>query len=154
MPRIHDVCSHLQNAFKARLSQTCIPESKTNLSLARILYREGFVASLTRGSHLGPDGPDYVPTTPDNIATRRLWLRLKYKDEMPTLREMKCISKPSRKISAHMGELQRLAAGRPVGIVKPLRPGEIIMVETPEGILELQQAIKRGLHGTLLCRVF
>ncbi|KAJ1913288.1 hypothetical protein IWQ60_009274 [Tieghemiomyces parasiticus] len=154
MPRVHDVCSHLQNAFKARLSQTCIPESRMNLSLARILYREGFIYSVTRGSHLGPDGQDYVPTTPDNVASRRLWLRLKFKNELPTLREMSCISKPSRKVHAQLNDLQRLAAGKPVGIVKPLRPGEIIIVETPEGVMELQDALKKRVFGKLLCRAF
>ncbi|KAJ1959150.1 hypothetical protein IWQ62_004729 [Dispira parvispora] len=154
MPRVHDFCSHLQNAFRARLSQTAVPENKMNLALSRILYREGFITSVTRGSHLGPDGANYVPTTPDNVATRRLWLRLKYKNEKPTLREMACISKPSRKISGHFQDLQRIAAGRPVGIVKPLRPGEILIVDTAEGVVELQEALRRKLSGQLLCRAF
>ncbi|KAJ1975754.1 hypothetical protein H4R35_003002 [Dimargaris xerosporica] len=154
MPKIHDFCSHIQNAFRARLKQAAVPENKTNLALARILYREGFIASVTRGSHLGPDGDQYVPTLPDNIATRRLWLKLKYRDDIPTLREMACISKPSRKITFNFGDLQRLASGRPVSIVKPLRPGEIIVIETPEGVLELQDALKQRVGGTVLCRAF
>ncbi|KAJ1970563.1 hypothetical protein H4R34_006023, partial [Dimargaris verticillata] len=96
----------------------------------------------------------YVPTLPDNVATRRLWLKLKYRDDTPTLREMACISKPSRKITFNFGDLQRLASGRPVSIVKPLRPGEIIVVETPEGVLELQEALKQRVGGTVLCRAF
>ncbi|KAF2273688.1 uncharacterized protein EI97DRAFT_435858 [Westerdykella ornata] len=48
------VCSHLQNASKARLAVTSIPVSKLHVKLMLGLQREGFLSSLTLG---GPTPP-------------------------------------------------------------------------------------------------
>ncbi|KAF2741294.1 ribosomal protein S8 [Polyplosphaeria fusca] len=48
------VCSHLQNASKARLGLTSIPVSKLHANLMLGLQREGFISSLTLG---GPTPP-------------------------------------------------------------------------------------------------
>ncbi|KAF1838829.1 ribosomal protein S8 [Decorospora gaudefroyi] len=48
------VCSHLQNASKARLGLTSIPVSKMHVKLALGLQREGFLSSVTLG---GPAPP-------------------------------------------------------------------------------------------------
>lgn len=48
------VCSHLQNASKARLGLTSIPVSKMHVNIALGLQREGFLSSVTLG---GPSPP-------------------------------------------------------------------------------------------------
>jgi ribosomal protein S8 len=48
------VCSHLQNASKARLGLTSIPVSKLHVNLALGLQREGFLSSITLA---GPTPP-------------------------------------------------------------------------------------------------
>jgi ribosomal protein S8 len=48
------VCSHLQNASKARLGLTSIPVSKLHVNIALGLQREGFLSSVTLG---GPTPP-------------------------------------------------------------------------------------------------
>jgi ribosomal protein S8 len=48
------VCSHLQNASKARLGLTSIPVSKLHVNLMLGLQREGFLSSVTLG---GPTPP-------------------------------------------------------------------------------------------------
>jgi ribosomal protein S8 len=48
------VCSHLQNASKARLGLTSIPVSKLHVDLMLGLQREGFLSSVTLG---GPTPP-------------------------------------------------------------------------------------------------
>lgn len=48
------VCSHLQNASKARLGLTSIPVSKLHVNLMLGLQREGFLSSVTLG---GPSPP-------------------------------------------------------------------------------------------------
>ncbi|KAF2459491.1 ribosomal protein S8 [Lineolata rhizophorae] len=44
-----NVCSHLQNASKARLGLTSIPVSKLHVALMLALQREGFLSSVTLG---------------------------------------------------------------------------------------------------------
>ena len=96
-----------------------------NLAISLGLYRQGFLTGVQRGSVSGPDEV-YTPTTPENIATRRLWLGIKYRDASPVLRSMSVISKPSRKIWMGVPELQELVDGRKgKEMVAGLLPGEI-----------------------------
>jgi ribosomal protein S8 len=48
------VCSHMQNASKARLGLTSIPATKMHAKIALSLQREGFLSSVTLG---GPTPP-------------------------------------------------------------------------------------------------
>jgi len=63
------VCSHLQNASRARLALTSIPHTKLHLSIALQLQKQGFISSVQLGSskppvptHLRPQQP-VVPVT-------------------------------------------------------------------------------------------
>ncbi|KAI7870354.1 30S ribosomal protein S8 [Spinellus fusiger] len=151
MPRLPDLCSRIQNGFRARLQTMAIPDTKMNLAVANILYREGFISSVTRGDHTGPDETCTV-TTPDNIATRRLWLNLKYKENKPALEALSVVSKPSKKVYFTTNELKNIANGRRAQFIKPLQPGEIAIVNTNLGVLELQEALKKNVGGEILCR--
>jgi ribosomal protein S8 len=51
------VCSHLQNASKARLGLTSIPVSKLHVALMLSLQKQGFISSVTLG---GPSPPTPV----------------------------------------------------------------------------------------------
>ncbi|KAJ1668231.1 hypothetical protein IW140_000465 [Coemansia sp. RSA 1813] len=151
MVGVYDICARVQNGFRARLGRIAVPETKLNLAVSRVLYNQGFVSSVTRGTHLGFD-TTYVPTTNLNVAERRLWLSLKYYQDDPVLRRMSCISKPSRRIACTANQLQTLASGKSWSIVKGIVPGEIIIVSTTKGVLEIQDAVKDGLGGVLLAR--
>lgn len=122
-----------------------------NLAIANILYREGFLSSVVRGNHQGPDA-EYTPTTNENVATRRLWLSLKYKDNSPTLSKLSVVSKPSKKVTFSVTEMKQIASGRRAKFVKPLQPGEIAVMNTNRGVLEIQEAIKKNVGGEILCR--
>jgi ribosomal protein S8 len=152
MPQVHHLCSHLYNCFRARLQRTCIPQTKLNLAVANVLYQQGFIASIARGNRDGPD-MTYVPTTNANISSRRYWLELKYRENQPVLSKISVISKPSRRVIATCDELRQLVAGKRAGIVKPLLPGEIIIVKTKKGVMEINEAIRENVGGELLCRV-
>ncbi|KAL1932464.1 hypothetical protein VTP01DRAFT_8142 [Rhizomucor pusillus] len=151
MPRIHDLCARIQNGFRGRLQSIAIPETKMNLAVANILYRQGFISAVARGNHLGPDA-EYTPTTNENIATRRLWLSLKYKDDKPVLSSMSVISKPSKRVIFTVEEMKRIASGRRAKFIKPLQPGEIAIVSTNRGVLDLHEAIEKKAGGEVLCR--
>ncbi|RKP35137.1 30S ribosomal protein S8 [Dimargaris cristalligena] len=151
MPQIHNICSHIQNSFRSRLPRISVPATRMNLALARVLYEQGFIASVARGNRKGPDEA-YVPTTNLNIASRRYWLELKYRQNEPVLTSMQVISKPSRRITGTLSVLKNLIAGKRQGLVKPVLPGEIVMVATCYGVLEINEAVRRHVGGELLCR--
>ncbi|CAO3664876.1 unnamed protein product [Rhizopus stolonifer] len=133
MPRVYDLCARVQNGFRAKLQSIAIPETKMNLAISNILYKEGFISSVTR-------------------ATRRIWLTLKYKENLPALSKFSVISKPSKKVSFSVNELKNVANGRRSQFIKPLQPGEIAIISTNRGVLELQEAIEKNVGGEVLCR--
>ncbi|CAO2657349.1 Nn.00g034750.m01.CDS01 [Neocucurbitaria sp. VM-36] len=195
------VCSHLQNASKARLGLTSIPVSKMHVNIALGLQREGFLSSVTLGGPTPPrpfllqSQPDpeqldkmaeklkeepwhAYPTeapekgksntelalgkeqvhevhVPENPARRRLWLGLKYWQNEPVLKNMKLVSKPTRRIWLTSEDLGKITRTRESSYVKGLtHPGECMFITTDRGILEARECVERRLGGMALCRVW
>jgi len=162
-----NICSHLQNASKARLGLTSIPDSKFHLMLMIALQSSGFVSTVVRGGPTPPpahqllshpssntEGAEIEPVTRKNIASRRLWLGLKYWNSEPVLDRMELVSKPTRRIWMDVEGMRKLVLGKPSGYVKGLtRPGECLYVSTDRGILEARECVERKIGGMLLCKV-
>ncbi|QBM89953.1 Ribosomal protein S8 [Metschnikowia aff. pulcherrima] len=150
---LSNLCAHIKNCTNVRLSTTSVPFSRLHLQVALGLYKEGFLSSIHKGSTSGPDQAP-VEVTPDNISTRRLWLGLKYRKNMPVIRDMLMVLKPGRKVNMTSTEVKALASGLPVRFVKPLQPAEVMFLRTPDKeIVEIQEAAKKDLEGMVLCRV-
>ena len=155
---IANACAHLQNAARARLGLTSIPNNKYNLRLALAMHRAGLLASVTRG---GPQPPppeallshETEPVTSANVASRRLWLGLKYWNNEPVVRNVEAVSVPSRVVHATLKDLGSVARGFPVGPLKGLNLGETMFLSTDRGVLEAREAIDRKVGGLVLCRV-
>ncbi|KAM0349202.1 hypothetical protein ACHAO7_002489 [Fusarium culmorum] len=165
MPSITNIahmCSHLQNASKARLGITSVKNCKYNLQLALALHRSGFFSAVYRA---GPRPPTMeqmiseppVTVTNENVATMRLWLGLKYWDGKPVLGNANAISTPKRLMTANIKELARLTRGFPTkvsgGVVSGLNLGECLFVATSQGVLEAREALAKKQGGLLMCRV-
>lgn len=161
-----NVCSHLSNASKARLGFTSIPNTKLHLRLALQLQNQGFISTVVRGGlepppahHLlshpssNTPGSEIEPVTRENIATRRLWLGMKYWNSEPVLAKMELISKPTRRIWMDVEGLRKIVLGRKSGYTKGLNtPGECLFVSTDQGIMEARECVERKIGGQLLCR--
>ncbi|KAK6527289.1 hypothetical protein TWF281_010476 [Arthrobotrys megalospora] len=146
------VCSHLQNATRARLGVTSIPYSKLHLSLSVGLLKEGFISSVTTGDRLQPD-QEYTPPTQTTISSKRLWLGLKYYENEPVMSKLTLVSKPKQRIWLGYEELKQIGLGRDAGYVKGMEMGECIFVSTDRGMMELREAVKKMTGGQVLCRV-
>lgn len=160
------VCSHLTNASKARLGLTSIPNSNLHLRLSLALQNTGFVSTVVRGGptppppHLLLNHPavnDEVqgvePVTQSNVASRRLWLGLKYWHSEPVLSKMSMISKPTRRIHMDSEGLRDIVRGKKSGYVDGLRsPGECLFLSTDRGVLEARECVEKKLGGLVLCR--
>ncbi|KAM0245668.1 hypothetical protein ACHAQJ_010493 [Trichoderma viride] len=165
MPSILNIahmCSHLQNASKARLGLTSIPNNKYNLHLALALHRSGFFSSVYRAGPQPPTAEQMVaqvpePVTNATVAKMRIWLGLKYWEGRPVLNRAAIISKPSRLLTVDVEELGRLTRGFPTkvkgGMVPGLDVGECMFVSTSRGVLESREALARKVGGVLMCRV-
>ncbi|OAJ36062.1 ribosomal protein S8 [Batrachochytrium dendrobatidis JEL423] len=152
MAPIYHLCSHIENSYRSQMRRIAVPYSKTNKAICAVLYEEGFISSLTTGDESGPFDRGYmVPITPDNVAQRRLWLDLKYRSGISALTQMKVISKPSRRVHASFEELRAIAAANRAGpLLKPQLAGQITIVDTPYGIVELKDALSKEVGGEVL----
>lgn len=153
-----NACAHLQNASRARLGLTSIPNTKPNLLLSLALHRQGLISSVVRG---GPHPPDPAtlltdapePVTTANVATRRLWLGLKYAGNEPVMRNVRAVSQSKRPVTMQLHGLKRIARGFESGYVDGLKMGECMFIATDKGVLEIREALERQVGGLLLCRV-
>lgn len=176
---LSNACSHLQNASAARLGLTSIPSTNQLHNLLLSLQRSGYVSAITIGGPTPPPPSSLSPTlnptplttttttsssasettitplvTQENVATRRLWVGLKYFRNEPVLKKMAMVSKPTRRVWMGVQDLERLAWGNQTGYVRGLRGiGESMYVSTDRGILELRECVERKVGGMLLCRV-
>jgi ribosomal protein S8 len=156
---LSNVCSHLQNASKARLGLTSVPSTNMVLRLTLALQQSGFISSVTRGGLVPPPIDSlstYVPepVTQENISTRRLWLGLKYWNNEPVLSKMSMVSKPTKRVWMDVEGLGKIVRGRDANYVKGLtKPGECLFVSTDRGVLEARECVERKVGGMLLCRV-
>lgn len=161
------VCSHLNNATKARLSLTSIPNSNLHLKLCNALQNSGYISSVVRGGPTPPPAHPILgypaandevegiePVTLDNVASRRLWLGLKYWRNESVLGKVKMVSKPTRRVTIDVEGLRRVVRGEDSGYVGGLRsPGESLFLSTDRGILEARECVEKKLGGLVLCRV-
>lgn len=152
------MCAHLQNASRAKLGLTSVPNIKYNLRFALALQRAGFISSVTRG---GPSPPDLSslaayqpePVTHANVSSRRLWIGLKYWDDAPVMRTVKGITTPKRPITLDRREIEKVVRGFDQGHVKGLALGECLFVTTDLGVLEAREAIQKNRGGLVLAKV-
>lgn len=159
-----NLCSHLTNASKARLGLTSVPSTNMNLRLTLALQKAGFLSTVVRAGPTPPPAHSLLnhphaeseaeqAVTRQNIASRRLWLGLKYWDSDPVLEKMEVVSKPTRRIHMDVSGLSMLVRGQQNGMVPGLRkPGECLFVATDRGVLEARECVERRIGGILLCR--
>ncbi|KAI9807901.1 MAG: hypothetical protein M1825_005207 [Sarcosagium campestre] len=153
------VCSHLQNASRARLGLTSVPSSNLIQQLMISLQLSGFLSSVTRAGLEPPEtlaptafvSPE--PVTQENVATRRLWVGLKYWKNEPVLSRLNMVSKPTKRIWMDVEGLSKLVKGKDADYVAGLRGvGECLFVSTDRGIMEARECVERRIGGMLLCR--
>lgn len=159
------VCSHLNNVSKARLGFTSIPHSNLHFKLCLAFQNSGLISNVVLGGPTPPrphkitglpsiNDESVEPVTQSNIASRRLWLGLKYWQSEPVLGKISLISKPKRRVYLDVPSLQEIVRGRRARNVDGLRsPGESLYLSTDQGIMEARDCVEKKVGGLALCRV-
>ncbi|KAF4616355.1 hypothetical protein D9613_008612 [Agrocybe pediades] len=148
----HDICSKIQNAFRARHAKLAVNHNRQNLGILNILLKAGFISSITRGTVAGPDPQAF---TSASQSEQRIWADLKYRDDQPVLSNMELISKPSKRVYMDLSGIRAICSGRRSGQVNPLGMGEVAMVRTEHKEhewLEAREALQLRIPGEVVCR--
>lgn len=125
---IADFLTRLRNAQSARRETLVLPSSRMKFSIAKILEREGYLASVQEEA----DGP-----------RKTLTVSLKYDGKRaPVIRTVRRISKPGLRVYRKANELPRVMSDLGIAIVS-----------TSQGIMTNKEARKRKLGGEILCEI-
>ena len=163
------LCSHLNNASSHRLAVTSVLNTKLHLSLLLALQNSGYIGGVVLGGpkpplphilHRQPTfsghgaGVESARIENISVASRRLWLGLKYWQSEPVLGKISLISRPKRRVTLKLDSIRLLVQGRQSDNVAGLRsPGESMYFSTDRGIMEARECVEKGIGGLALCRV-
>lgn len=149
----HDLCSTVQNAFRARHKFVAVPHTTQSLGILTVLLQSGFITSIIRGTAHQPS-PEAFLAVPE--IERRIWAQLKYRDERPVLNRMHAVSVPSKRVFLDQPQLRLLCTGRSVSQVKGLGMGEIAVIRTQKKEhewIEAREAVLLNIDGgEVMCR--
>jgi small subunit ribosomal protein S8 len=128
---IADMLTRIRNANAAMFDSVKMPSSKLKESLAKVLFKEGFISS-------------YTVTQESGKAGQTLEIVLKYsEDRKKTIVGIKRVSKPGLRIYKKSDQMPKVLGG--VGVA---------VVSTSHGLMTDREARKAKLGGEVLCYVW
>lgn len=126
---IADFLTAIRNANTAKKVDVTVPSSKLKVEIARILKEEGYITDFqTRAD----DKQGLITVTLRYLDTRER-----------VLKHIERVSKPGRRIYVGKSEIPRVQGGLGIAILS-----------TPRGVLTDRAAVKAGVGGELLAKVY
>lgn len=127
---IADLLTRIRNALMVNHDQLSLPASNLKLEVCRILKEQGYIE-------------DYAEEGDDPIS-RSIRIILKYgSNGEPTIRSIKKVSKPGRRVYSGSEDLKPALNGLGIGIIS-----------TSKGLLTDGQAREQRVGGEVLCEVW
>ncbi|MFW0776398.1 MAG: 30S ribosomal protein S8 [Rickettsiales bacterium] len=127
--RLADMLTQIRNGQAANLSEVRVQASKFLGRVLEVLKGEGYIEDFKR-EEVGKGKADYVIT-------------LKYHEGERVIREVKCISKPGRRVYSEISRLPKYYNGLGIAILS-----------TSKGVMSDFDARQAGVGGEILCSVF
>jgi len=124
---IADMLTRIRNAQTARLPSVQVPSSKRKLAIAKVLEKEGYLASVK------------VENVDGKITME---LGLKYYEDKPVIERLERVSRPGLRIYKRVDQLPVVQGGLGCAIVS-----------TSRGVMTNAQARAEGHGGEVLCIV-
>eukprot|EP00834_Sanchytrium_tribonematis_P004109 NODE_185_length_13590_cov_0.472908.p10 type:complete len:160 gc:universal NODE_185_length_13590_cov_0.472908:9997-10476(+) len=152
--------SKVINASKSRHMFTTVSNKDLNFKIISRFYDYGFIEHFCYGSDEKPYAERILPNGETENIKSHLWVRLKYTPQLePVLKDIRMISKPSRRVFATKEELITLTSGKATNRLKSLGlgrmlPGQVMLVNTNKhGVIELFEAVEKETGGEVMCIV-
>ena len=142
MYTIGDFLIQLKNSSKASKKAIEYPYSNAVFSIAKILEKEGFINKVSVSHEKPPPSPRQGGATARQ-GKKLLKIELKYNKNLPSISDIKLISKPSIHYYVSKNRMARSIQKNAVGIVS-----------TNKGIMTIRDAQKQGIGGELICQIY
>ena len=126
---VSDMIIRIKNAAMARRKTVVLPYSKLCLAIAKTLVKEKYLADVKEHTDGGK---------------KSLVATIAYEKRMPLFTDVTILSKPSLRVygrATKSGEL----AGKGLGVT---------VVTTSQGVMTAREALKKGVGGELLFRIW
>jgi small subunit ribosomal protein S8 len=124
----HDFVIQLKNAAMARKKDITTPYANINKAIAKALMKEGFVETVKED---------------DQDGRKMLSIRLRYQSRKPAITDVLLVSKPSLRRYVSADEIVRIQGKASTAIIS-----------TNAGVLSGKEAIKKGVGGELLFKIW
>jgi small subunit ribosomal protein S8 len=128
MDPISDMLIRIKNAQASGRPNVEMPYSKVKFELAKIFERENFVGNVEEKG---------------KKAAKKIYIDLKYEDDIPAIENIVRKSKPSRRVYIGKAQIQTVRQGYGRAIIS-----------TSRGLMTNKEARKAGLGGELICEIW
>jgi small subunit ribosomal protein S8 len=125
---ISDFLTRIRNAQSVGHDKLSLPSSKMKEAISKILKDEDYISDFS----IVKEGSKYTLT-----------VVLKYKSGKPSIKSIKRVSTPGRRVYRGFDELPRVLSDLGIAIVS-----------TSAGVMSNKQARKRHLGGEVICEIF
>lgn len=126
---VADMLTRIRNGIRARHPKVDIPASNLKTELARILKEEGYVQ-------------DYKRIPDDKQGILRVFLR-RGSDGTEVVLGISRVSSPGRRVYVPKDEIPKVEGGLGINIIS-----------TSRGLMTGRQAVREGVGGEILCKVW
>jgi len=125
---IADLLTRIRNAIAVGKNEIVVPTSKQKETVARVLKSAGYLKEV-KVEKAEPRA--------------NLVVTIFGEGEVATIHEIDRVSKPGRRVYAKRAEIPKVKSGR-----------GIYLVSTSKGVMTSREAVKAGLGGELICKVY
>ena len=125
---IADLLTRIRNAIAAGKTEIVLPHSRQKETVARVLKSAGYLKDV-KVEKAEPRANLIVKIMEDGAIS--------------TIHEIDRVSKPGRRVYAGKTEIPRVKSGR-----------GIYIISTSKGVMTSREAVKAGLGGELICKVY
>ena len=126
---IGDMLTRIRNGQMRLLNKIEIPFSNFRSKILEVLKKEGYIIN-------------YEITTNDK-KIKNIFVKLKYYDGQPVIKEIKRVSKPGRRVYSSIKNLQKTYNGLGISILS-----------TPRGVMSDNEAREANVGGEVLCTIY
>lgn len=132
MSPIANMLIELKNAQMVSKDHVMLPYSDFKFALASLLQDKGYVSLVEKKKRKGRKGD-----------LTYIFIKLKYNDNVGMIKDVKLISKPSRRIYKGKSDLGKVLNGHGLSIVS-----------TSSGVMTGEDAAQKGVGGELICEIY